>query len=388
MSETKKIIPKRRFKEFQNAEEWEQHNISDLVDICSGRDYKHLTQGDIPVYGTGGYMLSVNEALSYKNDAIGIGRKGTIDKPYILKAPFWTVDTLFYGVPKDFNNIDFIFGVFQNVDWRKKDESSGVPSLSKTAINNTRIFVPEVKEQIKIGRCLTDLDNLITLQQRKLEKIKSMKKSYLYEMFPAEGESKPKRRFKGFTDDWENCKLEDISEIIGGGTPSTTNNDYWDGNIDWYSPAEIDDEQIYVSGSKRKITELGLKNSSAKILPAGKTILFTSRAGIGKTAILSQPGATNQGFQSLILKDEYSTYFIYSMSNQIKEKAEAIASGSTFLEISGKMLGKIEIMIPERGEQDVIAQLFEKIDKLININQHKLYKLKNLKKAYLNEMFI
>lgn len=163
--------------------------------------------------------------------------------------------------------------------------------------------------------------------------------------------------------------------------------EYWDGNIDWYAPAEIDD-QIYASGSVRKITELGLKNSSAKILPANKTILFTSRAGIGKTAILSHPGATNQGFQSLVLKDGFNPYFVYSMSNQIKEKAEAIASGSTFLEISGKMLGKLEIMVPEKIEQDEIAKIFKHIDNLITLHQHKLDKLKNLKKAYLNEMFV
>ncbi|MRT93010.1 restriction endonuclease subunit S [Ancylomarina sp. 16SWW S1-10-2] len=196
----------------------------------------------------------------------------------------------------------------------------------------------------------------------------------------------PKRRFKEFTGDWEECKLEDMSEIIGGGTPSTCNNAYWDGHIDWYAPAEID-EQIYASGSKRKITELGLKNSSAKILPPYKTILFTSRAGIGKTAILSQPGATNQGFQSMVLKDEYTPYFIYSMSNQIKEKAEAIASGSTFLEISGKMLGKLEIMVPKKTEQDIIAQFFLNLDTLITLHQRKLDKIKSMKKAYLSEMF-
>lgn len=198
----------------------------------------------------------------------------------------------------------------------------------------------------------------------------------------------PKRRFKEFqnSDAWEQRKLEDIADIIGGGTPSTSNVEYWDGNIDWYAPAEIDD-QIYASGSVRKITEQGLKNSSAKILPANKTILFTSRAGIGKTAILSHSGATNQGFQSLVLKDGFNPYFVYSMSNQIKEKAEAIASGSTFLEISGKMLGKLEIMVPDKIEQDEIAKLFKNLDNLITLHQRKLEKTKALKAAFLSEMF-
>ena len=91
--------PEIRFEGF--TDDWEQRKLGELVDVCSGRDYKHLSEGTIPVYGTGGYMLSVNDALSYDRDAIGIGRKGTIDRPYILKAPFWTVDTLFYAIPRE-----------------------------------------------------------------------------------------------------------------------------------------------------------------------------------------------------------------------------------------------------------------------------------------------
>ena len=146
---------------------WEQRKFSDVIDIGSGMDYKHLVEGDIPVYGTGGYMLSVNKALSYDKDAIGIGRKGTIDKPYILRAPFWTVDTLFYCIPKEHNNLDFINCLFQNVDWKKKDESTGVPSLSKVIINNVETAIPTFDEQHKIGAYFSELDNLITLHQRK-----------------------------------------------------------------------------------------------------------------------------------------------------------------------------------------------------------------------------
>ena len=104
----------------------------------------------------------------------------------------------------------------------------------------------------------------------------------------------PNLRFKGFTDDWEQRKLGELSNIVGGGTPSTSNSEYWDGDIDWYAPAEIG-EQRYVSKSKKTITELGLKKSSARILPVG-TVLFTSRAGIGNTAILGKEATTNQGF--------------------------------------------------------------------------------------------
>ena len=145
---------------------WEQRKLWELVDVCSGRDYKHLSEGTIPVYGTGGYMLSVNDALSYDRDAIGIGRKGTIDRPYILKAPFWTVDTLFYAIPREKVDLNFAFDIFQNIDWKKKDESTGVPSLSKTAINNIDVLAPKHGEQQTIGQFFAAIDNLITLHQR------------------------------------------------------------------------------------------------------------------------------------------------------------------------------------------------------------------------------
>ena len=159
------VVPEIRFKGFTDA--WEQRKLGDVVEICSGRDYKHLSEGKIPVYGTGGYMLSVSEALSYDKDAIGIGRKGTIDNPYILKAPFWTVDTLFFAIPLENKDLNFIFDLFQNVDWKKKDESTGVPSLTRTIINDIDFLEPRYKEQQVIGEFFSRFDNLITLHQRK-----------------------------------------------------------------------------------------------------------------------------------------------------------------------------------------------------------------------------
>ena len=169
---------------------------------------------------------------------------------------------------------------------------------------------------------------------------------------------------------WEQRKLGEIAEIIGGGTPDTNNAEYWDGDIDWYAPAEMEGKR-YATGSTRKITELGLQHSSARMLPAGRTVLFTSRAGIGKMAILQHSAATNQGFQSLVLKNGFDPYFVYSAGSIIKEKAEGIASGSTFLEVSGKMLSGIEIAVPSMDEQSAIAGFFRSLDDLIALHQRK-----------------
>lgn len=113
-------------------------------------------------------MLSVNKFLS-KNDAIGIGRKGTIDKPQFLKAPFWIVDTLFFLTLKHTNDLSFIYYKFQNINWKKYDESTGVPSLTKNTINKIKINISELNEQNKIKQLFKSLDSLITLYERKIK---------------------------------------------------------------------------------------------------------------------------------------------------------------------------------------------------------------------------
>ena len=196
----------------------------------------------------------------------------------------------------------------------------------------------------------------------------------------------PQLRFEGFTDDWEERKLGELSNIVGGGTPSTSNPEYWDGDIDWYAPAEIG-EQSYVSKSKKTITELGLKKSSARILPVG-TVLFTSRAGIGNTAILAKEATTNQGFQSIVPdQNKLDSYFIFSRTNELKRYGEVTGAGSTFVEVSGKQMSKMSIMVPELSEQQKIGSFFKQLDDTIVLHQRNLDLLKEQKKGFLQKMF-
>ena len=185
---------------------------------------------------------------------------------------------------------------------------------------------------------------------------------------------------------WEQRKLGEIATIVGGGTPSTKNPEYWDGDINWYSPAEIGN-QIYTEKSERQITELGLKKSSAKLLPVG-TVLFTSRAGIGKTAILNKEACTNQGFQSIIPRSKMlNSYFLFSRTNSLKQYGETMGSGSTFVEVSGKQMSKMPLFIPNINEQSKIAKLFQSLDKTITLHEEKHRQLERLKKALLQKMF-
>ena len=182
----------------------------------------------------------------------------------------------------------------------------------------------------------------------------------------------PVRRFKEFENApaWEQRKLGEVAEIVGGGTPSTKVKEYWDGDINWYSPVEIGNS-IYASGSVKRITKLGLEKSSAKILPKG-TVLFTSRAGIGNTAILSKEAATNQGFQSIVPKKKLlDSYFIFTETPFLKKYGEINGAGSTFVEVSGKQMAKMPLRLPLLKEQKKIGVFFKQIDSLIALHQRK-----------------
>ena len=184
---------------------------------------------------------------------------------------------------------------------------------------------------------------------------------------------------------WETKKLKDVCEIIGGGTPETNRSEYWSGNIQWFTPTEI--KSNFVSKSERTISDLGLKNSSAKLLP--KVVIFlTTRATIGEVSIALEECTTNQGFQSLIVKEHCNNLFLFNWLKVNKYELEKRANGSTFAEISKSEIEKIQINIPHAEEQAKIANSLSSIDLKIDIEAKLLQELKEQKKYVLANLFI
>ncbi|MFL9927155.1 restriction endonuclease subunit S [Herbaspirillum lusitanum] len=269
----------------------------------------------------------------------------------------------------------------------EKNLGATINQITTGAFRQMMFRFPSDTEQTKIGEYFQELDRLIGLHQHKHDKLVTLKKAMLQKMLPQPGATTPEIRFKGFSGEWVEKKLGELCEIVGGGTPSTAIQEYWGGDIDWYSPTEIGDD-VYASGSVKTITPLGLTKCSAKMLPRDRTILFTSRAGIGDMAILTKEGCTNQGFQSLVLHDDIDPYFIFSMRHLIKVHALKYASGSTFLEVSSKQLEKMKILLPKDKEQKKIGTYFRTLDELISKHAIQLQKLKQIKSACLEKMFV
>ena len=373
-------VPQIRFAGFTDP--WEQRKFSDLVEVCSGRDYKHLHEGAVPVYGTGGYMTSVDEALSYDKDAIGIGRKGTIDKPYRLRAPFWTVDTLFYCIPYPGIDINFALCCFSNVDWKNKDESTGLPSLSKEAINEAFVCLPSADEQIAIGHHFTNLDNLITLHQRKYDKLCAVKKSMLDKMFPKGGSLYPEIRFAGFTDPWKQRKFGDMyavnnerntnCELGYDRTLSIATMTFNGGN------GAADD-----SLSNYKVIRVGdiaFEGHTNKVHAYGRFVLNDAGDGL-----------MSPRFSCLrpIVEQRYAfwKYYIPREETMRPILVKATKSGTMMNELVPDDLMRESILVPCLAEQEVIGSCFTQLDHLITLHQRKLELLRNIKKAMLDKMF-
>ncbi|WP_270341532.1 restriction endonuclease subunit S [Enterococcus lactis] len=374
--------PEIRFPGF--TEDWEQRKLGDFIDVKSGKDYKHLNSGSIPVYGTGGYMLSVDRALS-DIDAIGIGRKGTIDKPYLLKAPFWTVDTLFYAVPKQNIDLQFSLSIFKKINWKKFDESTGVPSLSKTVINSVGASVPSYEEQQKIGSFFKQLDETIALHQRKLDLLKETKKGFLQKMFPKNGAKVPEIRFPGFTDDWEQRKLASMTNYKNG-----------KGHEDKQSTIGklelINLNSISISG--------GLKHSGKFIDEADDTlqkddlVMILSDVGhgdlLGRVALIPEDDrfVLNQRVALLRPNATADPQFLFSYINAHQYYFKAQGAGMSQLNISKGSVENFISFVPIIEEQKKIGTFFKQLDDTIALHQRKLDLLKETKKGFLQKMFV
>ncbi|WP_368868712.1 restriction endonuclease subunit S [Proteus penneri] len=383
-----KKVPDIRFKGFSG--EWLEATLSNIIDVRSGKDYKHLGKGNIPVYGTGGYMLSVDSALSNNEDAIGIGRKGTIDKPYILRAPFWTVDTLFYAVPFSDFNLDFLFCLFQKINWKKYDESTGVPSLSKIAINNVPVYATNEPEQTTIGNYFQKLDNLINQHQQKHDTLSNIKKAMLEKMFPKQGETVPEIRFKGFSGEWEEIQLEQIAGVRRGLT---------------YKPSDISEDGIVVLRSSNiNVDKFELRKDDVKVnqdavkigLIKNGDILITSANGssnlVGKHTVVKGliVNAVHGGFM-LVATTKIPYFLNASMSTYWYQRFLSInvsGGNGAIGNIKGRALEEVRLYIPKQEEQIAIGNYFQKLDELINQHQQQITKLNHIKQACLSKMFI
>lgn len=376
-------VPRLRFPNFTDA--WEQRELNKIVkSIDTGKSKFHSdsNNGEYAILGSTS-IIGYDNCYDYDGDFILTARVGANAGSlyrYTGKAKI-SDNTVFIQAEK---NIEFVYYMLTKFDVKQLSFGTGQPLVKASELKNLNLKMPtQIEEQQLIGDYFETLDTLITLHQRKCDKLEEYKKAMLQKIFSQE------LRFKreGGTNypEWEQTSLEDVCDIVGGGTPSTKNIDYWNGNIQWFTPSEIGKTK-YVSKSVRTISQVGFEKSSARKLPVG-TILLTSRATLGEMAIATIECTTNQGFQSLIPRKINGEY-LYYLQPTIKNYCNKKACGSTFNEISKGELGKCKIPMPHFEEQQKIADFLSAFDEAISYAKQELDKWKELKKGLLQQMFV
>ena len=419
----KQLVPASRFKEFEGS--WIKKKLIDwkLVVLDGDRGSNYPSGGDFQPEGYCLFMnaknvtktgFSFEERMFITKEKDELLRKGKLKREDLVLTTRGSVGHIaYYEQSIPFENLrinsgmvvirnenklinsKFIYVNFHTPSLIRQVSTiafgSAQPQLTVKEINKFKFNIPSLPEQQKIASFLSAVDEKIQQLTKKKALLEQYKKGVMQQLFSGQ------LRFKDDTStslsagnenpypDWEEKKLGEIAEIVGGGTPETVKPDYWDGEIQWFTPTEI--RSKYISNSKRTITQLGLSKSAAKILPAG-TILFTSRATIAELGFATQECTTNQGFQSLIVNENNVSEFIYQLIKINKNEFVRKSQGSTFLEISSKEMKKMKFNFPCYEEQQKIATYLSSIDTKIEAVNNQITQTQTFKKGLLQQMFV
>ena len=389
MTENRKT-PKLRFKGFTDA--WEQRKLGDVFKYEQPQTYiventEYDDKNKIPVLTAGQSFI-----LGYTDEHFGI-KEANQRNPVIIFDDFTTsshyvdfpfkvkssaIKLLTLSTTKD--NVYCAYNVLKNISYLPvSHERHWISTFTKFDI----LLPKSVDEQELIGEYFKLLDKLITLHQRKLDRLKNIKKSMLDKMFPKDGEVVPEIRFKGFTDAWEQRKLGEFTISYSGGTPSVGIKEYYNGQIPFIRSAEINSEITELF-----LTEEGLKNSSARLVDVGDILYALYGATSGEVGRARLKGAVNQAILVIKPHKEYDSEFL---TNWLRKNKESIVE--TYLQggqgnLSGTIVKELLVCSPSHTEQEEIGSFFYNLDSLITLHQRKLDKLKNIKKSMLDNMFV
>lgn len=256
--------------------------------------------------------------------------------------------------------------------------------VNYSSVEQLKLPLPSLPEQTAIGSFFQDIDQLISLQQRKLEVLKEQKKTYLKLLFPAKGQTKPALRFAGFEDEWKEVKLGEIGEIQTGNTPPTNEEDNYEKNgFPWVTPTDIN--SLVLHTTSKQLSEVG--KSKARIAKSG-SILVTCIASIGKNTLVRTDSAFNQQINSLTPSEKYSSYFLLTQSEIWSRYMLSVAGAGTMQIINKSDFSNIKAMVPSLPEQEAIGSFFQDLDKAIAKQEEKVNQLKESKQTLLRKMFI
>jgi len=419
MTEQINLVPKRRFKEFQNNNEWEQYMLGDIGKTFTGlsgktkEDFGHgsaefVTYMNVfsnPISDT---SMTENVEVDSKQNELEYGdvlfttssetpQEVGMSSVWLCNRPNVYLNSFCFGYRPTINvNYLFLAYLLRSNAVRKQMMllAQGISryNISKNKVMELRVGLPDIQEQEKIGKFFKRLDHTIAIHQRKLEKTKALKSAYLSEMFPAEGEREPKRRFAGFTDEWEQHKLGDLMEISSA---SRVHKDEWtESGVPFFRSSDVVSEFKGTENNKAFISQSLFEKLSIKSGRVKKgDVLVTGGGSIGIPYLVKNDNPLYFKDADLIWLKSSETVdgtFLYTFftTSFFRNYVNSITHIGTISHYTIEQAKVTPIRIPTKEEQTKIGNFFKLLDKTIVLHQRKLEKLQNIKKAYLNEMFI
>ena len=377
------LKPKIRFKGFTDT--WEQRKLLSMAKtVGTGKSKYYISQyNKYPILGSRN-VIGYDNDYDYSGDFILTARVGEYaGELYKYNGRAKITDNTVYIQG---NNLNYLFYLLKNFDLKKLSFGSGQPLIKASELSNLELYVSlNNTEKDKISLLFSNIDNLITLHQRKYDKLVNIKKTLLEKMFPKNNSNIPEIRFKGFTDTWEQRKVEDCGEIITGNTPSSQNEEYYsaDGAL-WVTPTDINSNTI--KDTAKKLSPKGIE--VARKLPKD-SILVTCIASIGKNTMLEKAGSCNQQINAIIPnKKYYDSYFLLTESELWSNEMKRSAPIGTMQIINKVEFSELNSHFPKINEQIKISQLFRHLDNLITLHQRKHEKLVKIKQSLLRDMFV
>ena len=317
---------------------WRNGELGNFITLKRGFDLPQQKRedGQVPIFSSSGITGTHSTAMVNAPGVI-TGRYGTIGEVFYAAEDFWPLNTTLFVEDFHGNDAEFIYYFLKTLEWSKFTSASAVPGINRNTVHKETVSLPDIETQRRIASTLSMLDEKIKTNTEINDNLEQQAQSYFQELF-----------VDNANPEWTTGTISDLGAVVGGSTPSKAKPEYYtESGIAWITPKDLSiNKSKFVSHGENDITELGLKNSSAAIMPEG-TVLFSSRAPIGYIAIAAGEVTTNQGFKSVVPKPEIGTPFVYFFLKNTLPVIEGMASGSTFKEVSGSTMKNVPAVIPD-----------------------------------------
>lgn len=355
---------------------WRKASLQDLVFFQRGFDITkdQQTPGAYSVISSSG-VTSTHNDFKARGPGVVIGRKGTLGSIHFSEGDYWPHDTTLWSKDLRGNSARFVYYFLHTLDFKRFDVGNSNPTLNRNHIHDLSVAIPPLDTQERIASVLTSYDALIDNNRRRMALLEESahhlyREWFLRLRFPGH-ERVP--RTGNLPRGWRQVRLGDVAECVGGGTPSTKVSAFWDdGTITWVTPTDVTrNEHFVLLDSARKITEAGLNNSSATMVPP-HAVLMSSRASVGFFAVAGREVCTNQGFISVVSNDPvYAHFLLFQLADRV-DAIRLMGSGSTYPEVSRGKFREFEVLVPPMS---VVAAFDEQAATLLS--QIRVLKLQN-----------